>query len=62
LVEGLDKFSNIFLVKTLLPFFQLLILEIQEEDVQGSYPAEIELFNPILVNAGNFLPLAQNLH
>jgi hypothetical protein len=50
------------LVKTLLPFFQLLILEIQEEDVQDSYPAEVGLFNSILVNAGNFLPLAQNLH
>jgi hypothetical protein len=39
-----------------------LILEIQEEDVQDDCPAEAELFNPILMNAGNFLLLAQNLH
>jgi hypothetical protein len=41
--------------------FELLILEIQEGDVQDSYPAEVELCNPILVNAGNILPFAQNL-
>jgi hypothetical protein len=30
--------------------------------VPDSYPSEVELFNPIPVNAGNFLLLAQNLH
>lgn len=63
LAQGLNKCSSICLVKTLLRFFWPLILEIQVEDVQDSYPsypAVVELFNPILMNASNFLQLVQN--
>jgi hypothetical protein len=36
-----------------------LIPDIQKEDVQDSYPAEIELFHSVFVNVGNSLLLAQ---
>jgi hypothetical protein len=52
----------VFFGKIITTVIQSFDFRDSEEGYVGQHPAEVELFHPVFVNAGNSLLLAQNLH